>query len=375
MRAKDRLRAVSQIDWWRRRARAVMKRMKRWIVVVALAGCRPQPEPQYYAAQQPAYGGQAPGQQPSSAAVPPPGPPAPYVAAQPNAQPQPAGSLQPQDPYAPSQPATRQPSQPTAPQPPSAPQPPVAQQSPAQPAPGEIQWYGKPPPAVLPLVKTAPPPPRTAHDPGTPTPGTQRPPTSQQPAPPPRPRKVDTRRFTFNGRAATQTDLETLSLIEAMYGQPAPQGDYWYDALSGAAGAWGGPTLGFLPAGLQLGGPLPANASGGGKGRLTGVFVNGRELHPIDVQVLTNLYGQVLPGRWWVDGQGNAGQEGGPPLLNLVVVARQRAAAGKGKGAESYYRSDGRGNNAFVGGGCVSTSTTTGSGDSKKNYDYYSAGC
>jgi len=339
LRAKDRRRAVSQIDWSRRCARAVMRVMKRWIVVVAvvaLAGCKPQPEPPYYAGHQPAYGGQAPGQQA-------PGQPPTYAAAQPNAQPPPVGSLQPQDPYAPSQPATRQPS----------------------PAPGEIQWYGKPPPTVLPHVTPTP---------AAPTPGTQRPPTVQQPAPP-RSRKVDTRRFTFNGRAATQTDLDTLSLIDAMYGQPVPQGGYWYDALSGAAGAWGGPTLGFLPAGLQLGGPLPANASGGGKGRLTGVFVNGRELHPIDVQVMTNLYGQVLPGRWWVDGQGNAGQEGGPPLLNLVVVARQRAAAGKGKGAESYYRSDGRGNNAFVGGGCVSTSTTTGSGDSKKTYDYDSAGC
>jgi len=345
--AKDRRRAVSQNDWPRPRARAVMAGMNRWLVVavVVAAGCKPpEPEPQYYAAQPSTYGGQAPGQQ------------AP--------QPQPTGSLQPQDPYAPTQPAAPQP---PARLPAAAPQgspAPVAQQPPSQPAPGEIQWYGKAPPAVLPHVPPAPQPPRTTQKPG-----------AQPTAPAPAPRKADTRRFTFNARPATQADLETLSLIEAMYGQPVPQGDYWYDAVSGAAGAWGGPTLGFLPAGLQLGGPLPANASGGGKGRLSGVFINGRELHPIDVQVLTNLYGQVLPGRWWVDGQGNAGQEGGPPLLNLVVVARQRAAAGKGKGAESYYRSDGRGNNAFVGGGCVSASTTSGSGDSKKTYDYYGAGC
>lgn len=184
------------------------------------------------------------------------------------------------------------------------------------------------------------------------------------------PPTASARRFTFNARPATQADLQILAQIEGMYGKPVPSGDYWYDARSGAAGAWGGPTLGFLPAGLGLGGPLPPNASGGGDGRVTGVFVNGRELHPVDVQVLMRLYGQVIPGRWWVDGQGNAGQEGGPALLNLVALARQR-----GKGAESYYRSDGSGNNAFVGGGCVSASSTVGSGESKKTYDYYGAGC
>jgi hypothetical protein len=88
------------------------------------------------------------------------------------------------------------------------------------------------------------------------------------------------------------------------------------------------------------------------------------------VQVLIKLYGQAIPGRWWVDGQGNAGQEGGPALLNLVQLARQR-----GNAAESYYRSDGSGNNAFVGGGCVSVSTTSGSGYDKKTSDYYSSGC
>lgn len=199
--------------------------------------------------------------------------------------------------------------------------------------------------------------------------GQQDPYGQQQPAPYGQPQQQQ-RQFSFNGRAATQSDLQVLAQIEAMYGMQAPSGDYWYDARSGAAGRWGGPTLGFLPAGLQLGGPMPPNASGGGNGMITGVFINGRELHAVDVQVMMKIYGQVIPGRWWVDAQGNAGQEGGPPLLNLVQLARQR-----GQAAESYYRSDGRGNNAFVGGGCVSVSTSTGSGYDKKSIDYYSAGC
>jgi hypothetical protein len=32
----------------------------------------------------------------------------------------------------------------------------------------------------------------------------------------------------------------------------------------------------------------------------------------------------VYPGRWWVDGYGNVGPEGGPMLTNLWTLARQR---------------------------------------------------
>ncbi|MBA2540629.1 MAG: hypothetical protein H0V17_13410 [Deltaproteobacteria bacterium] len=190
-------------------------------------------------------------------------------------------------------------------------------------------------------------------------PAPQQPTTIQQP---------QTRTFTFNGRASTAKDLETLAQIEKAYGQTTPSGHYWYDARSGAAGRWGGPTIGFLPAGLAIGGALPANASGGGNGQLTGVFINGRELHPTDVAVLMSMLGQVIPGRWWVDGQGNAGQEGGPAVMNLVVIAQQRAAQTGKK--SSYYRTDGRGSNAFVGGGCAAGSFKTGSGYDKKTIDY-----
>jgi hypothetical protein len=86
--------------------------------------------------------------------------------------------------------------------------------------------------------------------------------------------------------------------------------------------------------------------------------------------MLIKIYGQALPGRWWVDGQGNAGQEGGPALVNLVALAQERNK----KAASSYYRTDGKGNNAFVGGGCVSGSIKSGSGYDKKTTDYY-IGC
>lgn len=173
------------------------------------------------------------------------------------------------------------------------------------------------------------------------------------------------RQISFNGRAATEADWKVITQLEQMYRRQLPNGAYWYDAVSGAAGVWGGPVVGIIPAGLQLGGPLPANASGGGNGMLTGVFINGREIHPQDYQTLMQMLGNVYPGRWWVDAQGNAGQEGGPALLNIMAVAQQRAQA-SGKGGDSIYRTDGRGNNIFVGQGCAAVNAK--SGDSSSSY-------
>jgi len=144
----------------------------------------------------------------------------------------------------------------------------------------------------------------------------------------------DGRQVSINGRAPGPRQLRTLARLEPVVGR-LESGAYWYDPVSGASGRWGGPALVLLPAGLDLGGPLPPNASGGGHGRLTGVFVNGRELHPIDVQVLLQLLGEVWPGRWFVDARGNYGREGGPIMGNLVRIARARQQAGRGGSAWS----------------------------------------
>lgn len=144
------------------------------------------------------------------------------------------------------------------------------------------------------------------------------------------------RRVKFNGRSLSGEQAATLSRLEQAIGR-LPDGEYWYDPGTGASGRWGGPTLAFLPAGLDLGGKLPAEASGGGRGTLTGVFINGRELHPVDVLGLREIIGVVLPGRWWVDAQGTYGLEGGPALGNLVVIAQQRRAAGQG-GSRAWSR-------------------------------------
>jgi hypothetical protein len=179
------------------------------------------------------------------------------------------------------------------------------------------------------------------------------------------------RAIRINGVAARPEDLATLTRLEAAWGQRLPDGDYWYDDKSGVAGPWGGPATAFLGAGLGLSGvAVPAAASGGGTGSLTGVFVNGRELHPTDVQGLTSLLGQSpWPGQWWVDGQGNYGQPGQPAMGNLVAIARQRQAT------DAMYRSDvTTGSSVYVGSGCTSVSGRLSSSDSSSSYSYY-VGC
>jgi hypothetical protein len=81
-----------------------------------------------------------------------------------------------------------------------------------------------------------------------------------------------------NGQLVTAEQIQVA--LQTMGIQPGaatiPPGRYWYDSKSGLWGMEGGPTVGQIFPELELGGPLQPNASGGG----TGVFINGRELHP-----------------------------------------------------------------------------------------------
>ena len=130
------------------------------------------------------------------------------------------------------------------------------------------------------------------------------------------------RAVTFNGRTLNSQEWRTLRAVEQAIQFRFPDGAYWYDNRSGAVGTWGGPTGGFLRAGLALGGRMPSDCSSGG----TYVFVNGRELHPNDVASLSRL-GPVFRGRYWVDGNGDYGFENGPRTGNLVALAYARSSA------------------------------------------------
>lgn len=108
-------------------------------------------------------------------------------------------------------------------------------------------------------------------------------------------------------------------------GQPIRPGRYWYDRVSGAWGVEGGPMQGVLPAGMPIGGKMWRGASGGH----TGVIVNGRELHAVDVARLRRAGVPVQRGRFWLNARGIGGREGGPPAFDL-----SRALGLRGGGAK-----------------------------------------
>ena len=153
-------------------------------------------------------------------------------------------------------------------------------------------------------------------------------PTCTEPAPAPAARQI-----VVNGLALDAAGLAVIESLEAQYGVRLPDGRYWYDAQVGLWGREGEGTSGLIAPGLPLGGSLRADASGGG----TGVFVNGRELPPLEVGYLSRCLA-VPPGRYWLNAQGIAGVEGGPPEVDLVAACRTAAQA-HGAGGDPWYGS------------------------------------
>jgi hypothetical protein len=124
---------------------------------------------------------------------------------------------------------------------------------------------------------------------------------------------------------------ETRQALEAAYRTPVAPGRYWYDPISGAWGGEGGPAGGLIHPGLKLGGPLRADASRGN----TGVFINGRQLHILDVAALSRCTA-VIPGRYWVLASGVGGFEGGPAIFNLATLCNPQRAGGSSTQCENY---------------------------------------
>lgn len=126
---------------------------------------------------------------------------------------------------------------------------------------------------------------------------------------------------------------ETIVALERAFRVRLTDGQFWYDKMNGSWGAQGGPASGFVMPGLDLGGPLRADASNG----TTGVFINGRQLHQIDVARLSQL-GPVYQGRYWMDAWGNMGIEGMPALLNIwAVIQSLGGGGGQREGILSTY--------------------------------------
>jgi len=124
---------------------------------------------------------------------------------------------------------------------------------------------------------------------------------------------------------------DEVLVLEYFYG-PIASGSYWYDAVSGLWGSEGGPAKGQIAPGLNLGGPLRSDASNGH----TGVFFNGRQLHPNEVDSLRQMFGTVPQGRYWLRADGIGGAEGGPALFNLVAASGGSGSTARGGGNDFY---------------------------------------
>lgn len=136
--------------------------------------------------------------------------------------------------------------------------------------------------------------------------------------------------ITINGSPLSAEEIQSLV---AIYGGAPEPGNYWYDSRSGLYGYIGGPAIGTIAPGYNLG-PLSRGASGGN----TGVIVNGRELTAGEVLLLQSIVGPVLQGAYWLDAAGNYGIEGsGASLGNLY--AGGGASGGTSGGGDNFWSS------------------------------------
>ncbi len=138
-------------------------------------------------------------------------------------------------------------------------------------------------------------------------------------------------RIIINGQELSKGQIREL--IDAYATEPLP-GNYWYDARSGLYGAVGFPAYGFMRPDHKFG-SVDRKASKGD----TGVFINGRELPLSEFTVWSYIVGSwIQPGAYWLDHQGNAGNEGNPtPVINLYTAAQQNSYTGRGSGGDNFW--------------------------------------
>jgi len=131
---------------------------------------------------------------------------------------------------------------------------------------------------------------------------------------------------------------ETLTALQRIYPVPIQPGRYWYDAVSGAYGADGGPVAGQMSPGLRLGGPLPADASRG----TSRVFINGRQLTDGEKSYMEQAcQTPVVPGRYWVNAHGLGGIEGGAVTFNLALCGPPPGQRTGGSSTRTFCDPDG----------------------------------
>lgn len=137
---------------------------------------------------------------------------------------------------------------------------------------------------------------------------------------------------------AVPLSVSTLAALQRVYPVPIQPGRYWYDPVSGAYGAEGGPIAGQMSPGLRLGGPLRADASRG----TSRVFINGRQLTGGEKAYIEQACRTpVVPGRYWVNAQGLGGFEGAPVSFNLALCGPPPGERRGGSSTRTYCDPDG----------------------------------
>lgn len=192
--------------------------------------------------------------------------------------------------------------------------------------------------------------PNTPYPPSHPFPQSQGHQAVSSGQPPTTHQHVPVRNVVVNSRKLS--DMEVTDLQNTLR-FPIVDGEYWYDSKCGAWGRMGSQCLGFIPPNLNIGGRLLPQASGGG----TGVFINSRELHPLDVAAFSRVGIQCIPGRWSIDAAGNCGPEHGPVMFNVLhfIQANQMNQG-------TFRSSDGSvSGGVWSGGGSVSMKNSDGS--------------
>ena len=128
----------------------------------------------------------------------------------------------------------------------------------------------------------------------------------------------------INGRPMTPQQVQEYTQA---YGSPPFPGSYWYDTKTGMYGLMGGPAVGIIKPGHNFG-EMPENASSGN----SGVYINGRHLPLAELQAYAPLLGQIEPGRYWMDAQGNWGPEGQAQPSTGSRAAQNPAPQSQGNG-------------------------------------------
>ncbi|CAL5048027.1 unnamed protein product [Urochloa decumbens] len=138
-----------------------------------------------------------------------------------------------------------------------------------------------------------------------------------------------------NGRARVYVNGFPISdravrRAEKLAGAICP-GDYWYDYHAGFWGVMGRPCLGMIPPYIpEFNYPMPKNCGGGN----TSIFLNGRELHQKDLDLLVTRGLSDSPGRSYVvENSGKVSDEvSGEELYGLGKLAPTVEKMGRGFG-------------------------------------------